>query len=156
MKIMAREVLANTPHYNLDSMVRVRLPYKLSWVKNNCAGCAMIVARSFARIHETNLKVVFEENDIWHATDSCLQKQGVLPLWFADKGDYSRIVSGDVVETFGLEDLMNGNEDAVVKLRVTNMRGDVFEIPTRHTMSSDQVKWFKAGSALNFIRSQMA
>ncbi|KAI9572778.1 aconitate hydratase [Boletus coccyginus] len=101
-------------------------------------GCAMIVARSFARIHETNLK-----------------KQGVLPLWFVDKADYSRIGSGDVVETFGLEDLMSGNEDAVIKLRVTNSRGELFEILTKHTMSSDQVKWLKAGSALNFIRSQM-
>jgi homoaconitase len=102
-------------------------------------GCAMIVARSFARIHETNLK-----------------KQGVLPLWFIDQGDYSRIGSGDVVETIGLEDLVNGNEDAVIRLRVTNLRGEVFEIPTRHTMSSDQVNWLKAGSALNFIRSRMA
>lgn len=115
----------------------------------------MIVARSFARIHETNLKVALEDNDVWHTTDNCLQKQGVLPLWFVDKADYSRIGSGDVLETFGLEDLMNGNEDAVIKLRVTNPRGDIFEIPTRHTMSSDQVKWLKAGSALNFIRSQM-
>ncbi|KAF8140065.1 hypothetical protein EV363DRAFT_1426505 [Boletus edulis] len=102
-------------------------------------GCAIIVARSFARIHEANLK-----------------KQGILPLWFVDKTDYSRIGSGDVVETFGLGDLMNGNGEEVVKLRVTNSRGEFFEILTRHTMSSDQVKWLKAGSALNFIRSQIA
>ena len=60
------------------------------------------------------------------------------------------------METFGLKDLINGNENAVIKLRVTNLRGEVFEVPTRHTMSSDQVKWLKAGSALNFIRSQIA
>ncbi|KAG6381362.1 aconitate hydratase [Boletus reticuloceps] len=102
-------------------------------------GCAVIVARSFARIHEANLK-----------------KQGILPLWFIDKADYSRIGSGDVVETFGLGDLVNGNGEEVVKLRVTNSRGEFFEILTRHTMSSDQVKWLKAGSALNFIRSQIA
>ncbi|KAG8219978.1 aconitate hydratase [Butyriboletus roseoflavus] len=119
-------------------------------------GCAMIVARSFARIHETNLKVVFEVDDVYHATDNCLhQKQGVLPLWFGDKADYARIGSGDMVETFGLEDLMNGNEDAAIKLRIINSRGETFEIPARHTMSSDQVKWLKAGSALNLIRSQM-
>ncbi|OBZ78764.1 Homocitrate dehydratase, mitochondrial, partial [Grifola frondosa] len=95
-------------------------------------GCAMIVARSFARIHETNLK-----------------KQGVLPLWFVDKADYSRIGAGDVVETIGLEDLLNGKADASIKLRVVRRNGDVFEIPTRHTMSSDQLKWLRAGSALN-------
>lgn len=116
----------------------------------------MIVARSFARIHETNLKVVLQDDDAWNATDSCLQKQGVLPLWFVDKADYSRISSGDVVETIGLEDLVNGNADAVIKLRVTNLKGEVFEIPTKHTMSLDQVKWLTAGSALNHIRSQMA
>ncbi|KIJ21565.1 aconitate hydratase [Paxillus involutus ATCC 200175] len=102
-------------------------------------GCAMIVARSFARIHETNLK-----------------KQGVLPLWFADKADYSRIGSGDVVETIGLTDLLNGDQTVVIKLRVIKRDGQTFEIPTKHTMSTDQLNWFKAGSALNFIRSQMA
>ncbi|KAH9835718.1 aconitate hydratase [Rhodofomes roseus] len=101
-------------------------------------GCAMIVARSFARIHETNLK-----------------KQGILPLWFADKADYARIGSGDVVETLGLIDLLNGVPDATIKLKVTRRNGDVFEIPTKHTMSSDQLKWLRAGSALNHIRSQV-
>ncbi|OCH96568.1 aconitate hydratase [Obba rivulosa] len=101
-------------------------------------GCALIVARSFARIHETNLK-----------------KQGILPLWFADKNDYSRIGAGDVVETIGLADLLNGAPDASIKLRVIKRNGDVFEIPTRHTMSSDQLKWLRAGSALNYIRSQI-
>lgn len=102
-------------------------------------GCAMIVARSFARIHETNLK-----------------KQGVLPLWFADKADYSRIGSGDVVETIGLADLIEGRQNAAVTLQVTKRTGEVFEILTKHTMSEDQLKWFRAGSALNFIRSQMS
>ncbi|KAJ7275301.1 aconitase family-domain-containing protein [Mycena haematopus] len=100
-------------------------------------GCAMIIARSFARIHETNLK-----------------KQGVLPLWFADKADYARIQSGDVVETIGLSDLLQGN-DAQIKLKITKLNGQVFEIETKHTMSADQLKWLKAGSALNHIRSQM-
>ncbi|KAG2117819.1 aconitate hydratase [Suillus discolor] len=102
-------------------------------------GCAMIVARSFARIHETNLK-----------------KQGVLPLWFADKNDYSRIGSGDVLQTIGLADLIEGRQNAEVKLKVTKRTGEVFEILTKHTMSEDQLKWFRAGSALNFIRSQMS
>jgi len=102
-------------------------------------GCAAIVARSFARIHETNLK-----------------KQGVLPLWFADKSDYARIGSGDVIETVGLAELIGGKADATVSLRVTKRNGEVFTIPTKHTMSSDQLEWLKAGSALNYIRSQLA
>jgi len=101
-------------------------------------GCAMIIARSFARIHETNLK-----------------KQGVLPLWFVDPSDYDRIGSGDVVETVGLEDLLNGVPHATIKLRVTQRDKTAFEIPTKHTMSSDQLNWLRAGSALNHIRAQL-
>ncbi|KAI0335988.1 aconitate hydratase [Cubamyces sp. BRFM 1775] len=104
-------------------------------------GCAMIVARSFARIHETNLK-----------------KQGILPLWFVDKADYGRIGSGDVVETLGLADLLEGRNtsDRAIRLRVTRRDGETFEVPVRHTMSADQLKWLRAGSALNHIRSQIA
>ncbi|KAI0757171.1 aconitate hydratase [Daedaleopsis nitida] len=101
-------------------------------------GCAAIVARSFARIHETNLK-----------------KQGILPLWFVDKKDYNRIGSGDVIETFGLADLLQGKADAAIYLRVTPRSGEQFEIPVRHTMSTDQLKWLRAGSALNHIRAQI-
>ncbi|KAF8078407.1 aconitase family-domain-containing protein [Lyophyllum atratum] len=101
-------------------------------------GCALILARSFARIHETNLK-----------------KQGVLPLWFADKADYTRIGSGDTIETMGLAETLQGVPDATITLKVTKRNGEVFEIPTTHTMSSDQLKWLEAGSALNYIRSRM-
>ncbi|KAK0473181.1 hypothetical protein IW261DRAFT_1504775 [Armillaria novae-zelandiae] len=99
-------------------------------------GCAMIIARSFARIHETNLK-----------------KQGVLPLWFADKADYSRIGSGDIVETVGLSDLLQGGTRNTIEIKVTPRNGEPFTILTRHTMSVDQLKWLRAGSALNHIRS---
>ncbi|KAG7099424.1 hypothetical protein E1B28_001276 [Marasmius oreades] len=99
-------------------------------------GCAMIISRSFARIHETNLK-----------------KQGVLPLWFADKADYSRIGAGDKVKTLGLEALLQGKMDASISIKVTKRDSRVFEIPMKHTMSVDQLKWFRAGSALNHIRS---
>lgn len=102
-------------------------------------GCAMIVARSFARIHETNLK-----------------KQGVLPLWFVDKADYSRIGSGDQVETEGLTQLLQGETQEHITLRVTKRDGEVFEVPTKHTMSADQLQWLKAGSALNHIKSKQA
>ncbi|KJA26141.1 hypothetical protein HYPSUDRAFT_37029 [Hypholoma sublateritium FD-334 SS-4] len=99
-------------------------------------GCNMILARSFARIHETNLK-----------------KQGILPLWFANRADYSKIGSGDILETVGLNDVFNCVADATVKVKVTKLDGTVFEIATKHTMSADQLNWLKAGSALNYIRS---
>ncbi|KIK04281.1 hypothetical protein K443DRAFT_648638 [Laccaria amethystina LaAM-08-1] len=101
-------------------------------------GCAAIVARSFARIHETNLK-----------------KQGVLPLWFVDKDDYYRIGSGDVLETMGLAETLRGTPNASIELRVTKRDGQVFQILTKHTMSVDQLSWLRAGSALNHIRSCM-
>ncbi|KAI6133232.1 hypothetical protein EDD16DRAFT_1734858 [Pisolithus croceorrhizus] len=101
-------------------------------------GCAVIVARSFARIHETNLK-----------------KQGILPLWFADVVDYSRVGSGDTVETMGVAALLGGDPNATIKLRVLKRSGETIEIPVKHTMSSDQLNWFRAGSALNYIRSQL-
>ena len=83
------------------------------------------------------------------------QKQGVLPLWFADKADYGRIGAGDVVETLGLADLLAGSPGATIRLRVTRRSGETFEVPVRHTMSTDQIKWFLAGSALNHIRAQI-
>ncbi|KAI9512617.1 aconitase family-domain-containing protein [Russula earlei] len=101
-------------------------------------GCAMIIARSFARIHETNLK-----------------KQGILPLWFADKTDYGRIGSGAVLETIGVHDLISGKPDGTVRVKVRRPGGETFEITTKHTMSRDQLKWLRAGSALNYIRSQL-
>jgi homoaconitase len=76
-------------------------------------------------------------------------------LWFANKSDYSRIGSGDILDTIGLADLLNGVSNSSVSIKVTKLNGEMFEIPTKHTMSSDQLKWLRAGSALNHIRSQM-
>ena len=84
-----------------------------------------------------------------------LQKQGVLPLWFADKNDYDRIGSGAAIESIGVHDLLSGNTDATVRVRVTTSTGESFEVATKHTMSSDQLKWLRAGSALNHIRAQL-
>ena len=81
-----------------------------------------------------------------------LQKQGILPLWFVDKNDYGRIGSGAVVETMGVADLFAGELDGTVRVKVTTRDGESFEITTKHTMSSDQIKWLRAGSALNHIR----
>jgi len=102
-------------------------------------GCGLIIARSFARIHETNLK-----------------KQGILPLWFLNKDDYAMISSGDVVETVGLEDVINGSSDAAIRLKVIRPGGEILWVETRHTMSADQLRWLRAGSALNYIRELAA
>ena len=94
----------------------------------------------------------------------------MLPLWFADKADYSKIGAGDTVETEGLADLLNGNDgayeeknpslftdalsDAPLHLKVTKRSdGSVFRIPVTHTMSADQLRWLRHGSALNYIRA---
>ena len=99
-------------------------------------GCQLVLARSFARIHETNLK-----------------KQGILPLWFADKADYSKVSAHDKIETVGLQALLE-NGEGEVSLRVTKPNGEVVDIPTKHTMSKDQLDWLRAGSALNWIGEQ--
>lgn len=97
-------------------------------------GCGLIVARSFARIHETNLK-----------------KQGVLPLWLVDKADYAKIQAGDMVSTRGLKGVLDGtSEGDRVVLEVTR-DGKTEEVECRHTLSKDQVEWLRAGSALNWI-----
>src|SRR5690606_10040313 len=94
-----------------------------------------IIVRSFARIHETNLK-----------------KQGLLPLTFADPADYDRIGEDDRIAITGLADLAPNQP---VKVVVTPPSGDKWEFLTNHTMSDEQIEWFKAGSALNIIRKEM-
>ncbi|ODN77815.1 aconitate hydratase, mitochondrial [Cryptococcus amylolentus CBS 6039] len=100
-------------------------------------GCAMILARSFARIHETNLK-----------------KQGILPLWFVDKADYSKISAHDKVSTKGLKNILAGEPGEEVTIVVEKPNGDKVEVQARHTLSSDQMDWLRAGSALNWIGEQ--
>lgn len=102
-------------------------------------GGKIVLVKSFARIHETNLK-----------------KQGVLPLTFADELDYDRISSKDTIETVNLLDMLakQGNNGGEIILKVTKPSGESFEVVTKHTMSKDQVDFFNAGSAINFIGSQ--
>ncbi|MEC8982075.1 MAG: aconitate hydratase [Actinomycetota bacterium] len=97
-------------------------------------GAKAVIARSFARIHETNLK-----------------KQGVLPLTFADRDDYDRIGPKDRVSIVGLDGLA---PDTPVEVVVTSPDGARTSITTNHTYSADQIEWFKAGSALNLIRQR--
>ncbi len=97
-------------------------------------GAKVVIARSFARIAETNLK-----------------KQGVLALTFTDPADYDRIGEDDRLGVAGLADLA---PDSPVAVTVTRPDGTVFEVACTHTMSADQIAWFRAGSALNIIRQQ--
>ncbi|MCA9508021.1 MAG: aconitate hydratase [Myxococcales bacterium] len=94
-------------------------------------GCKAIIARSFARIHETNLK-----------------KQGILPLTFNDKNDYEKIKADDRISIVSLAELSVGNN---VKVKIQHSDGSIEEILTNHTMSPAQIEWFKAGSALNHL-----
>ena len=97
-------------------------------------GARAVIARSFARIHETNLK-----------------KQGVLPLTFADPADYDLIGERDRISVTGLADLAPGHPVEVV---IAHVDGTSSTISTNHTFSDDQIEWFRAGSALNLIRAQ--
>jgi len=93
-----------------------------------------VIVRSFARIHEANLK-----------------KQGVLALTFANPDDYERILVDDTVDIVGLAELAPGKP---VTVRITHANGSVDEIQTTHTMSDEHIAWFRAGSALNVLRRQ--
>jgi len=97
-------------------------------------GAAAVIARSFARIHETNLK-----------------KQGILPLTFQDPGDYEKVREHDKVSILGLRELAPGKP---VKVILHHADGTQEEIWCRHSLSEEQIAWFAAGSALNVLRSR--
>lgn len=99
-------------------------------------GCSAVIAKSFARIHETNLK-----------------KQGVLALHFANSADYDKIQEDDTLDLVGLLDLAPGKP---VKMLVKHKNGSQDEVFLKHTYNTDQLKWFVAGSALNLVRAQVA
>jgi len=99
-------------------------------------GCRLTLARSFARIHETNLK-----------------KQGVLALTFADPADYDRINEDDRLGTDGLADLAPNQP---VTVTVTTADGETWSFQGNHTMNDEQIGWFSAGSALAVIRKNVA
>ncbi|KAI0056858.1 aconitate hydratase [Artomyces pyxidatus] len=95
-------------------------------------GGLAIIVRSFARIHETNLK-----------------KQGMLALTFADAEDYTKIKSDDKVDILGLESFAPGKNLTLV---AKHADGSSDEIPLAHSFNEGQIEWFKAGSALNLVR----
>ena len=80
-----------------------------------------------------------------------MKKQGILPLTFVDEKDYEKIGEHSTITTHGLTSLAPGSK---VSIAVTPANGDPFEIPLAHSMSKDQIEWFKAGSALNLVASQ--
>ena len=97
-------------------------------------GCRAVIARSFARIHETNLK-----------------KQGILPLTFNNSDDYELIDEKDRISIIGLSDL---SENQPVEVLINKSDGETLTIKTTHSMSDEQIEWFKAGSALNLLRQK--
>ena len=99
-------------------------------------GCHAVFAKSFARIHETNLK-----------------KQGVLALTFDDPDFWLAIEEGDTISITGLSELTPGKQVGCVLHKAD---GESIEFKTNHTLSDDQIQWFHAGSALNLIRQQTA
>ncbi len=95
-------------------------------------GGRAILVRSFARIHETNLK-----------------KQGMLALTFANPADYDRIQEDDTIDILGLTDFKPGTP---LTLQLTHKDGSTIQFHVNHTFNQQQIEWFKAGSALNRMK----
>ncbi|HWS47934.1 MAG TPA: aconitate hydratase [Acidimicrobiia bacterium] len=97
-------------------------------------GGRVVLARSFARIHEANLK-----------------KQGVLPLTFADPADYDKVRVDDAVDVTGLANLAPGSQLTVL---LHHADGTSEQFAANHTMSEEHIAWFEAGSALNVLAAR--
>ena len=98
-------------------------------------GVRAILVKSFARIHETNLK-----------------KQGMLGITFANSNDYDKIQEDDVIDIDGLTEFAPGKQLTVV---LHHKDGSTDSFAVNHTYNAQQIEWFKAGGALNIIRKQM-
>jgi aconitate hydratase len=90
-----------------------------------------VITKSFARIHETNLK-----------------KQGVLPLTFSNPADYEKIQQDDHLSLVGLQSLAPGKP---VTLVIHHKDGKEEQVALNHSLTQEQIEWFKAGSALNLL-----
>jgi aconitate hydratase len=99
-------------------------------------GVRAIVVKSFARIHETNLK-----------------KQGMLALTFANKEDYDKVQENDAIDILGLTSFAEGSPVTMV---LHHSDGTIDEILLNHTYNAQQIEWFKAGGALNVIRAEIS
>jgi aconitate hydratase len=98
-------------------------------------GVRAVLVKSFARIHETNLK-----------------KQGMLGLTFANKADYEKIQENDTIDILGLTSFAPGTPLTVM---LNHADGSSDEIKATHTYNAQQIEWFKAGGALNIIRANV-
>ena len=96
-------------------------------------GAAAIITRSFARIHESNLK-----------------KQGLLPLTFEDPADWDRVLEDDRMSLVGLNELA---PDVPVLAVLKHADGSEETLNLRHTLNQTQIEWFKAGSAMNYMKN---
>ncbi len=99
-------------------------------------GVRAVLVKSFARIHETNLK-----------------KQGMLALTFANKEDYNKIQEDDSIDIVGLTTFAQGQ---ALNLVLNHKDGSVDQIKVNHSYNQGQIEWFKAGGALNIIRASVA
>lgn len=99
-------------------------------------GVRAILVKSFARIHETNLK-----------------KQGMLALTFDNKADYDKVQEDDYIDILGLTEFAPGKQLTVV---LRHADESVHTIKVNHTYNEQQIEWFKAGGALNVIRAEFA
>ena len=97
-------------------------------------GVKIVLVKSFARIHETNLK-----------------KQGMLALTFANKSDYDKFQEDDTIETLNLSGFA---PDKPIELKLTHTDGSSDIIQCNHSYNENQISWFRAGSALNLIKQQ--
>jgi aconitate hydratase len=97
-------------------------------------GVKVVLVKSFARIHETNLK-----------------KQGMLGLTFANETDYDKVQEDDTIDIIDLKDFAPGKS---LTLLLNHADGSKDEIKVNHTYNENQIEWFKAGSALNLIKQQ--
>ena len=97
-------------------------------------GVKAVIVKSFARIHETNLK-----------------KQGLLGVTFADKEDYNKILEDDEIDIVGLTELYVGKTLQVV---LHHKDGTIDSFLVNHTYNEQQIEWYKAGGALNIIRRE--
>ncbi len=99
-------------------------------------GVRVVLVKSFARIHETNLK-----------------KQGMLALTFNDKNDYTKFQEDDTIDVLGLTSFA---PETPLTLVLNHADGSKDEIKVNHTYNAQQIEWFKAGGALNIIRKSVA
>ena len=95
-------------------------------------GGRVVITRSFARIHETNLK-----------------KQGILPLTFVNAADYDNVQEGDRIDLLGITELAPGS---TIRGVFTHPDGTRSEFTLQHSLNAEQITWFVAGSALNALQ----